>query len=132
MSVIPDEWGEPDSRAGTFYDVLWATVALVSFGTLAYFEPFSIAVVITPFRFVGLTALGVSLGFVVSYVSFTNNRYREFWATERYRFAGLFLLIVGGQVGIALIPTWTILTLFITFLTAIPIRLCVYLRTKRI
>jgi len=106
MSVIPTEWGEPDSRPGVYYDLLWIGLAVVVLGALAYWEPFSISVSITPQRLFGATILGVVLGIAVTYGSFVNERYQRLWADGRIRFAGLFAIIMGGQLGLAVAPTW--------------------------
>ena len=129
MSVIPTEWGEPDSRPGVYYDLLWIGLAVVVFGALAYWEPFSITVSITPQRLFGATILGVVLGIAVTYGSFVNERYQRLWADGRIRFAGLFAIIMGGQLGLAVAPTWTVLTMLVTFSTLIPLRVAIYLRT---
>ena len=74
MSVIPTEWGEPDSRSGVYYELLWIGLAVVVLGALAYWEPFSITVSITPQRLVGATILGVVLSIAVTYGSFVSDR----------------------------------------------------------
>jgi len=129
MSAIPTEWGEPDSRSGVYYDLLWMGLAVVVLGALTYWKPFSITVSITPQRLAGATILGVVLGIAVTYGSFVNERFQRLWADFRIRFAGLFVLIMGGQLGLAVAPTWTILTMLATFLTLIPLRVAIYLRT---
>lgn len=130
MSVTPTEWGEPDSRPGVYYDLLWIGLAVVVFGALAYWEPFTITVSITPQRLVGATILGMVLGIAVTYGSFVSERFQRLWADFRIRFAGLFVLIMGGQLGLAVAPTWTVLTMLAVFLTLIPLRVAIYLRTR--
>jgi len=130
MSVIPTEWGESDSRPGVYYDLLWIGLAVVVFGALAYWEPFTITVSITPQRLAGATILGVVLGIAVKYGSFVSERFQRLWADFRIRFAGLFVLIMGGQLGLAVAPTWTVLTMLAVFLTLIPLRIAIYLRTR--
>ncbi|SEH53803.1 hypothetical protein SAMN05192561_105101 [Halopenitus malekzadehii] len=130
MSAIPTEWGEPDSRLGVYYELLWIGLAVVVLAALAYWEPFSITVSITPQRLAGATILGVVLGIAVMYVSFVNERFQRLWADFRIRFISLFVLIMGGQLGLAVAPTWTVLTMLATFLTLIPLRLAIYLRTR--
>ena len=130
MSVIPTEWGEPDSRPGVYYDLLWIGLAVVVLGALAYWEPFSITVSITPQRLAGAMILGIVLGIAVTYGSFVSERYQRLWADGRIRFSGLFVLIMGGQLGLAVAPTWTVLTMLVTFFTLIPLRVAIYLRTR--
>ncbi|WP_256295976.1 hypothetical protein [Haloarchaeobius salinus] len=130
MSVIPTEWGEPDSRLGLYYELLWIGLAVVVFGALAYWEPFSITVSITPQRLAGATILGVVLGIAVTYGTFVSDRFQGLWADFRIRFAGLFVLIMGVQLGLAVAPTWTVLTMLATFLTLVPLRIAIYLRTR--
>lgn len=128
MSMIPEEWGEPDSRAGLVYDVLWFVLAILVFGFLAYFKPFSIDVTATPRRLLEAGTLGVVLGSAISFMSI-QEWYREFWADQRHRFVAIFGVVMGVQVGVMLVPAWTILTMLATFITVIPTRLYVYLRT---
>ncbi|SFR98134.1 hypothetical protein SAMN05216559_1978 [Halomicrobium zhouii] len=130
MSVIPREWGEPDSRPGFYYDLFWIGLAVVVLGVLAYWEPFSITVSSTPRRLAGATILGVFLGIAVTYGSFVNERFQRLWADFRIRFAGLFVLIMVGQIGFAVAPMRTVLTMLATFLTLIQLRVAVYLRTR--
>lgn len=130
MRVFPTEWGEPDSRPDVYYDLLWIGLAVVVFGVLAYWEPFSITVSITPQRLAGATLLGVVLGVAVTYGLFVSERFQRLWADSRIRFAGIFVLIMGGQLGLAVAPTWTVLTMLATFLTLIPLRIAIYLRTQ--
>lgn len=130
MSVSPTELGEPDSRRGVYYDLLWAGLAVVVFGALAYREPFPITVSITPQRLAGTTILGVVLSVAMTYGSFVSERFQRLWANFRIRFVGLFVLIMGGQLGLAVAPTWTVLTMLATFLTFIPLRVAIYLRTR--
>jgi len=124
------EWGEPDSRPGLYYDLLWTGFAVVVFAALAYWEPFSITVSTTPLRLAGATILGVILGVSVTYGSFVSERLQRLWADFQIRFAGLFVLIMGGQLGLTIAPTWTVLTTLATFLTFIPLRIAIYLRTR--
>ena len=130
MSVIPTEWGEPDSRLGLYYDLLWTGLAVVVLGALAYWEPFSITVSITPQRLAGATILGMILSVAVMYGSFVSERFQRLWADFRIRFAALFMLIMGGQLGLAVAPTWTVLTMLATFLTFIPLRVAIYRRNR--
>lgn len=130
MSVSPSEWGEPDSRPGVYYELLWAGLAVVVFGAVAYWEPFSITVSITPQRLAGATILGVVLSVAMTYGSFVSERFQRLWANFRIRVIGLFVLIMGGQLGLAVAPTWTVLTTLATFLTFIPLRVAIYLRTR--
>lgn len=130
MSAIPTTWGEPDSRPGLCYDLLWTTLAVAVLGAVAYWEPFSIAVSITPTRLLGATAIGGTLGVALTYGSFVSERSQRLWADFRIRFGGLFVLIMGGQVGLAVAPTWTLLTMLVTFLAVIPLRVYVYLRAR--
>ncbi|SEP34602.1 hypothetical protein SAMN05216388_11131 [Halorientalis persicus] len=130
MSVIPTEWGEPDSRPGVYYDLFWTGLAVVVFGAVAYWEPFSITVSITPQRLAGATILGMILSAALTYGSFVSKRLQQLWANFRIRFVGLFLLIMAGQLALAVAPTWTVLTLLVAFLTFIPLRVAIYLRTR--
>lgn len=130
MSVIPEEWGEADSRSGLLYELLWALLAIVVLGALAYWEPFAIDVTVTPRHLTGSAILGATLGIVVSYLSFGSDRFRAVWKQLKYRSAAIFLVAVGGQLGIMIIPTWTILTLLAVFLTVIPVRLYIYFRAR--
>jgi hypothetical protein len=130
MSVIPTEWAEPDSRLGFYYDLLWTGLVVVVFGVLAYWEPFSITVSITPQRLAGATILGVILSVAMTYGSFVSGRFQRLWADFRIRFASLFMLIMGGQFGLAVAPTWMVLTVLMTFLTFIPLRVAIYLHTR--
>ncbi|ELZ23075.1 hypothetical protein C477_03140 [Haloterrigena salina JCM 13891] len=124
------EWGEPDSRTGVYYDSLWTGLAVIVLAALAYWEPFSITVSITPPRLAGATTLGVILGVAVMYGLFVSERLQRLWADFRIRFAGLFALIMGGQLGLTIAPTWTVLTMLTTFLTFIPLRVAIYLHTR--
>ncbi|ELY54268.1 hypothetical protein C492_16493 [Natronococcus jeotgali DSM 18795] len=130
MPVIPTEWGEPDSRPDIYYELLWIGLAVVVLGTLVYWEPFLITISITPQRLAGATTLGVILGIAVTYSSFVSERFQRLWANFRIRFAGLFVLSMGVQLGLAVAPTWTVLTMLATFLILIPLRVAVYLRTR--
>jgi len=130
MSVIPTEWGEPDSRPGVYYDLLWIGLAVVVLGALTYWEPFLITVSITPQRLAGAMILGIVLGIAVTYGSFVSERYQRLWADGRIRFAGLFVLIMGGQLGLGVAPTWTVLTMLVTCFILIPLRVAIYLRTR--
>lgn len=130
MSVIPTDWGEPDSRQGFYYDLLWTGLAVVVLGSIAYWEPFSITVSITPPRLAGATVIGGVLGVAITYGSFGSERLQRLWADFRVRFVGLFVLIMAGQLGLTVAPTWTLLTMLVTFLTFIPLRVTVYVRTR--
>ena len=130
MSVIPPEWAEPDSRPGLYYELLWIGLAVVVLGALAYWEPFSITVSITPQRLAGATILGVVLGIAVMYGGFVNERFQRLWADSRIRFVGLFVLILGVQLGLAVAPASMVLTMLATFLTLIPLRVAIYLRSR--
>lgn len=131
MSIIPIEWGEPNSPPGVYFDLLSTGLVVVVFGALAYWQPFSITVSITPRRLAGATLLGVIFSVAMAYVSFVNERFRHLWVDSHFiRFAGIFVLIIGGQLGLAIVPTWTVLTILATFLTFIPLRVAIYLRTR--
>jgi hypothetical protein len=130
MSVVPTEWGEPDSRPGTYYDLLWIALAVVMLGTIVYYEPFSLTVFVTAQRLTGTTILGVGLGIAVTYGSFVSERYQRLWADFRIRFPGLFVLVMTGQLGLTVAPTWTLLTMLATLLTLIPLRVLAYLHTR--
>ncbi|WP_066415330.1 hypothetical protein [Halorubrum aethiopicum] len=130
MSVIPTEWGEPGSRPGVYYELLWIGLAMVVLVALAYWEPFSITVSVTPQRLAGATLLGGVLGIAVTYGSFVSERFQRLWAAFRIRFISLFVLIMGGQLGLAVAPSWTVLTMLATFLTLIPLRVAIYLRAR--
>jgi hypothetical protein len=64
------------------------------------------------------------------YASFVSERLQRLWANVRIRFAGLFILAMGCQLGLAVAPAWTVLTMLATFLTLVPLRVAVYLRTR--
>lgn len=130
MSVVPKEWSEPDSRLGVYYQLFWIGLAVAVLGVLVYWEPFAITVSITPRRLAGATILGVILGIAVTYGSFMSERLQRLWADSRIRFAGLFVLIMGVQLGLDVAPTWTVLTMLASFLTLIPLRIAVYFRTR--
>ena len=130
MLVILPEWAEPDSRPGLYYELLWIGLAVVVLGALAHWEPFSITVSITPQRLAGETILGVVLGIAVMYIGFVNERFQRLWADSRIRFVGLFVLIMGVQLGLAVAPTWMVLMMVATFLTLLPLRVAIYLRSR--
>jgi len=130
MTVVPTEWSEPDSRLGVYYELLWIALAIVGFGALAFWELFSITVSITPQRLSGATILGVTLGIAVTYGSFVSERFQRLWETSRIRFAGLFIFIMGVQLGLNVAPTWTVLTMLALLLTLIPLRVAIYLHTR--
>jgi hypothetical protein len=130
MTVVPTEWSEPDSRLGVYYELLWIALAIVGFGALAFWELFSITVSITPQRLSGATILGVTLGIAVTYGSFVSERFQRFWENSRIRFAGLFIFIMGVQLGLNVAPTWTVLTMLALLLTLIPLRVAIYLHTR--
>ena len=130
MTVVPTEWSEPDSRLGVYYELLWIALAIVGFGALAFWELFSITVSITPQRLSGATILGVTLGIAVTYGSFVSERFQRFWENSRIRFAGLFIFIMGVQLGLDAAPTWTVLTMLAFLLTLIPLRVVIYFRTR--
>ena len=130
MLVILPEWAEPDSRPGLYYELLWIGLAVVVLGALAHWEPFSITVSITPKRLAGETILGVVLGIAVMYIGFVNERFQRLWADSRIRFVGLFVLIMGVQLGLAVAPTWMVLMMVATFLTLLPLRVAIYLRSR--
>ena len=130
MTVVPTEWSEPDSRLGVYYELLWIGLAIVSFGALAYWELFSITVSITPQRLAGATILGVTLGIAVTYGSFVSERFQRLWKNSRIRFAGLFVFIMGVQLGFNVAPTWTVLTMLAYFFILIPLRVGIYFRTR--
>ena len=128
MTVVPTEWSEPDSRLGTYYDLLWTGLAIVALGAVVYWEPISITVSITPQRLAGATILGVTLGIAVTYGSFVSER--RLWENSSIRFAGLFIFIMGVQLGLNVAPTWTVLTMLALLLTLIPLRVAIYLHTR--
>jgi len=128
MTVVPTEWSEPDSRLGAYYDLLWTGLAIVALGALVYWEPFSITVSITPQRLAGATILGVTIGIAVTYGSFVSER--RLWENFRIQFAGLFVFIMSVQLGLNVVPTWTVLTLLAFLLTLIPLRVVIYFRTR--
>ena len=128
MTVVPTEWSEPDSRLGVYYELLWIGLAIVGFGALAYWELFSITVSITPQRLAGATILGVTIGIAVMYGSFVSER--RLWENSSIRFAGLFIFIMGVQLGLDAAPTWTVLTMLAFLLTLIPLRVVIYFRTR--
>ena len=128
MTVVPTEWSEPDSRLGVYYELLWIALAIVGFGALAFWELFSITVSITPQRLSGATILGVTLGIAVTYGSFVSER--RLWENSSIRFAGLFIFIMGVQLGLNVAPTWTVLTMLALLLTLIPLRVAIYLHTR--
>ena len=130
MTVVPTEWSEPDSRLGTYYDLLWTGLAIVALGAVVYWEPLSITVSITPQGLAGATILGVALGIAVTYSSFVSERFQRLWETSRIRFAGLFIFVMGVQLGLRVAPTWTVLTMLAFLLTLIPLRVAVYFRTR--
>ena len=130
MTVVPTEWSEPDSRPGIYYELLWIGLAIVGFGVVAYWELFSITVSITPQRLVGATILGVTLGIAVTYGSFVSERFQRLWENSRIRFAGLFVFIMGVQLGLNVASTWTVLTVLAFLFTLIPLRVAVYFRTR--
>ena len=130
MTVVPTEWSEPDSRLGVYYELLWIGLAIVGFGAVAYWDLFSITVSITPQRLVGATILGVTLGIAVTYGSFVSERFQRLWENSRIQFAGLFVFIIGVQLGFNVAPTWTVLTMLAYFFILIPLRVGIYFRTR--
>ncbi|ELZ38935.1 hypothetical protein [Halorubrum tebenquichense] len=130
MTVVPTEWSEPDSRLGVYYELLWIGLAIVGFGAVAYWELFSVTVSITPQRLTGAIILGVTLGTAVTYGSFVSERFQRLWETSPVRFAGLFVFIMGVQLGLNVAPTWTVLTMLASLLTLVPLRVAVYFRTR--
>jgi|AntRauMinimDraft_4_1070384.scaffolds.fasta_scaffold00847_1 hypothetical protein len=127
MPSIPPEWGEPDSRLGVYYDILWIGLAVVGIVVLTSWEVFSITVSTTPQRLVGATIIGGTLGVAVTYGSFVSERTQQFWEDSRIRFASLFILIMGVQLGLYVAPAWTVLTLLASFLTLVPLRVAMAL-----
>ncbi|CDK40017.1 MULTISPECIES: hypothetical protein [unclassified Halorubrum] len=130
MTVVPTEWSEPDSRLGVYYELLWIGLAILGFGAVAYWEPFSITVSITPQRLAGATTLGVALGIAVTYGSFVSERSQRLWENSRIRFAGLFIFVMGVQLGLNVAPTWTVLTMLALLFTLIPLRVAIYFRMR--
>ena len=130
MSVIPMEWSEPDSRLGVYFDLFWMGLAAVVFGAAVYWEPFSVTVSITPQRLAGAIILGVILSVALTYFSFVSVRLHRRWVKVAVRFAVICGLIMAGQRGLAVAPTWTVLTVLATVLAAIPLRVAVYLHTR--
>lgn len=131
MSVIPTEWGEPDSRIGVYFEVFVMGLLVVILGAIVYREPFTIAISITPRRLAGATILGCVLGIAMTYLTILNERFRRLWADSHiFRFSGLFMLIMGSQLALNIAPARTLLTMIATALTFIPLRVAIYRRAR--
>lgn len=130
MSVIPTEWSKPDSRPGVYFDVLLMGLLVVGIGAIAYWEPGSITLSITSQRLAGAIIPGVALGGAMTYFYILSERFQGLWADSLItRFACLFVLGIGIQLGLAVAPMWTLLTIQATFLTFIVLRVAIYFRT---
>ncbi|WP_049898515.1 hypothetical protein [Halococcus agarilyticus] len=129
MSVIPEEWGELDSTAGLFYELGWLLLVIVLFGSFLIFQPLFIEIEITPAPVVGSVILGIILG-ITLVISTVNDRARQFWKRDRYRFASIFVLAMLIQVVLRLVPTWTLLTGIVASVVTIPGRIAIYLRAQ--
>jgi hypothetical protein len=66
----------------------------------------------------------------MTYGSFGSERLQRLWAEFRLRFVGMFVIAMGVQLGLAVAPAWTVLTALATFVTLIPLRVAIYLRTR--
>jgi hypothetical protein len=132
MPLVPREWGDPDSRPGVYYDIFWTGLAIVAIVAVTYWELFTITISITPQRLVGATIIGGTFAIAVTYGSFVSERIQQLWEDSRIRFAGLFLLIMGVQLGLGAAPTWTVLTLLASFLALIPLRVAIYIRAQQV
>jgi hypothetical protein len=129
MSVIPEEWGELDSTAGLLYELGWLLLVVVVFGSFLVFQPLFVEIKITPVLLAGSMLLGTVLG-VALVISTVNDRARQFWKRDRYRFASLFVLAMLIQVVLRFVPTWTLLTGIVASVVAIPGRIAIYLRAQ--
>ncbi|MDL0144726.1 MULTISPECIES: hypothetical protein [Halobacteriales] len=131
MSVIPTEWSEPDSRPGVYFDVLLMGLLVVGIGAIAYWEPGSITLSITPQRLAGAIIPGVVLGVAMTYFYIVSERFQGLYADSHITwFVGNLLLAIGISLGLAVAPTWTLLTILATLLTFIVLRVAIYIRTR--
>lgn len=130
MSVIPDQWAHPGSTKGLLYDLGWCTLGMVLFGALLYWQPAFLGISLSTTRVAGPILIGVIIGIGVIVLSATDSG-RRFWRPFERRFLTMFILILGIQALLAIAPTWTILSTFVSFLVAIPARLCTFILGRR-
>lgn len=131
MPIIPTEWSEPDSRLGVYFDVLLMGLLVVVIGAIAYWEPGSISLSITPQRLAGAILPGVILGVTMTYFYIVSERFQRLYANSHIiRFVIIFAVIIGGQLGFAVAPTWTLFTILATLITFILLRVAIYRRTR--
>jgi len=130
VSLVPETWSEPDSRAGLLYELAWLVLAIVVFGALAHGEPVSVGVEITRQRLLLAAAVGGPLGVAIAYASTATGRGPSWWRAGRSRFVAIFAVVVGVQIGLTLAPTWTVLTVLATAVATVPARIAAYLLAR--
>jgi hypothetical protein len=120
----------PSSTRGLISDLCWCSLAVVIFGALIYWQPYFVELSLTATRVAGSLLIGTLLGIGLVAVSATVT-FRRFWSGFGRRFIVLFVVIMGGQVLLDAVPTWTTLCTFVVSVVAIPARLYLFSRSRR-
>jgi hypothetical protein len=128
MALLPDEPPDPTTRTAVLTDVGWLTAAAFVFGALAALEPLFVEVDTAPAAAAGPVAAGAVLGAALVVASTESERARAFWADERRRFGGLFVVVMALQVTLRVASSWTVLGVLTAALVAVPVRIALYLR----
>lgn len=130
MSVVPDQWSHPDSTPGLLYDLGWCILTTIVFGAVLYRQPVFVELSLNATRVAGPIVIGAVFGIGVVALSATD-LWRRFWSKPRRRFSTTFAIILTIQAFLAIAHTWTILSVFVSSLVAIPARLCTFILSNR-
>ncbi|QLH82878.1 hypothetical protein [Halosimplex pelagicum] len=131
MAVLPDDWAEPDSPAGTLVDLGWLALCLIGFGALALVEPLFFEVPLTTTRVVVSVLVGVPLAVALVGLFSESERVRTYWTgNATRRFVALFAFIMAMQLALRLAPGWTVLVTLATAVAAVPVRVAAYYRHR--
>ncbi len=126
MSVVPDDWNDPESFNEMLYEIGWFVLAILVFSIAPFLVSFHYTRSLTPTLAIVSIGIGIALGTNLVYVSHTSDFVRNAWESDKLRFwCDSHRLSFGTGIAPAgsLVNTAVAIA---TFITAIPIRVFVY------
>ena len=129
MSTSSEQWS-PGSRKSLAADLGAFILSIGLFSAFALWKPFFIEVSPTPAELAVSILIGIILCIVMLVASLTDAS-RRLWHNTVYQAVIILTLVIGFQMGLQLLPMWTIHTMLAAFIAMIPGRLYLYHRARQ-
>lgn len=130
FSLVPDEWRDPGSKEGAYYEVAWMAAAVLLFGAVVLVQPDPLESGITTGGLMTGALVGGPLGAGLTYLSAESDVLGRLESSALFRFGfvfGGFFLIAGP---LRAYPTQVLLVAIMAALFAIPTRVAMYRRHR--